>query len=373
MSIPVLLTALLALLSIPPDVHAHGYLSSPRARNWVARQEGREWDHQSLNRKPTSSTCGRSPSSGINYDITPGPRIEATYSCGQTIDLSVTLTAHHKGHFQFKACPISPGQAATQACFDARKLRFISGHGANFDPNYPERAYIPPAPPGTQASNGSGLWNYQYRFQLPAGVSGDLVLLQWHYITANSCLPPGYDRYQFPAGWHPGNLGACQSLPLDGSVGGALPEQFWNCAEVRITNNCQGGPTPTPPTTPTTPTTPTMPTTTTGTLGDWVQCSSNSQCRNGCCSSMYSGGVLKCTPLSGGFNPSICMAGTGPPPAPTPPTPTPPTTGSLGDWVQCSKNSQCRNGCCSGMYSGGVLKCTPLSGGVFNPSICTAV
>jgi len=84
MSIPVLLTALLALLSIPPDVHAHGYLSSPRACNWVARQEQREWDPQSLNRKPASATCGRSPSSGINYDITPGPRIEATYSCGQT-------------------------------------------------------------------------------------------------------------------------------------------------------------------------------------------------------------------------------------------------------------------------------------------------
>jgi hypothetical protein len=195
----------------------------------------------------------------------------------------------------------------------------------------------------------------------PVGVSGDLVVLQWHYITANRCLPPGYDRYQFPAGWHPGNLPVCQSLPLDGSVGGALPEQFWNCAEVRITNNCQGGPTPTPQTTPTPPT-PTPPTT--GTLGDWAQCSSNSQCRNGCCSGQYSGGVLKCTPLSGGFNSAICTAGTGP---------TPPTTGSLGDWAQCSRNSQCMNGCCSGMYSGGVLKCTPLSGGVFNPSICTAV
>jgi hypothetical protein len=73
-----------------------------------------------------------------------------------------------------------------------------------------------------------------------------------------------------------------------------------------------------PTTTPTTPTTPTSPTT--GSLGDWEQCSSNSQCMNGCCSGMYSNGVLKCTPLSGGFNPNICMAG------PTPPSPTPPTT-----------------------------------------------
>jgi mannan endo-1,4-beta-mannosidase len=130
----------------------------------------------------------------------------------------------------------------------------------------------------------------------------------------------------------------------------------------------QSGTIPPPTATPPTPTPPT-----TGSLGDWAQCSSNSQCRNGCCSGMYSGGVLKCTPLSGGFNPNICMAGSGPTPAPPPPTPTPPTTGSLGDWAQCSRNSQCRNGCCSGRYSGGVLKCTPLSGGVFNPSICTAV
>jgi hypothetical protein len=32
MSIPVLVTALLALLSLPTDVHVHGYLSSPRSR-----------------------------------------------------------------------------------------------------------------------------------------------------------------------------------------------------------------------------------------------------------------------------------------------------------------------------------------------------
>ena len=146
-------------------------------------------------------------------------------------------TAHHKGHFTFKACPISSGQQPTQACFDANRLRFISGHGANFDPNYPDRAYIPPAPPGTQAANGSGRWDYQYRFQLPAGLSGDRVLLQWYYMTANSCTPDGYDRYNFPSGWHPGNLGACEYIPSDGEnypgSGRRLPEQFWNCAEVR--------------------------------------------------------------------------------------------------------------------------------------------
>ncbi len=43
-------------------------------------------------------------------------------------------------------------------------------------------------------------------------------------------------------------------------------------------------------------------------LGDWAQCSSNSQCSNGCCSNAAVADVFICTPLSGDFNPSICTA-----------------------------------------------------------------
>ncbi|KAL7568968.1 hypothetical protein ACA910_021261 [Epithemia clementina (nom. ined.)] len=91
-----------------------------------------------------------------------------------------------------------------------------------------------------------------------------------------------------------------------------------------------------------------------GSLGDWITCSTSSQCANSCCSGKYSNGVLKCTPLSSGFNPAEngCVAG---------------STTLLGDWSTCSASSQCANRCCSGMYSNGVLKCTPLSSG-FNPS-----
>lgn len=81
-------------------------------------------------------------------------------------------------------------------------------------------------------------------------------------------------------------------------------------------------------------------------LTDWTMCSASSQCNNGCCSGTYSGGVLKCTPLNGGYRADLCVGG----------------SGSLGDWTQCSASSQCRNGCCSGTYSGGVLKCTPVGG-----------
>ena len=230
MGIPVCLAAVIALLSISSNVHAHGYLKSPRSRNFVAFQDGvwspllasnplKEDQPQGANTGGTRAQCGIIE--GRNYDFPKnalggplGTKIQSCYQPGQTIDLEVYLTAHHNGHFEFKACPISPGQAPTQACFDANKLRFVSGESANFDPNYPERAYIPP--------RDAKAWNYQYKFQLPSGLSGDLVLLQWKYITANSCLPSGYDSYNFPSGWRPSASIACGPLPLEGN---GLPEQ----------------------------------------------------------------------------------------------------------------------------------------------------
>ena len=88
-------------------------------------------------------------------------------------------------------------------------------------------------------------------------------------------------------------------------------------------------------------------------LGDWSMCSTSSQCNSACCSGKYSGGILKCTPLSAGFNPTVngCVSG----------------QQLLSDWSMCSTSSQCNSACCSGKYSGGTLKCTPLSGG-FNPA-----
>ncbi len=88
-------------------------------------------------------------------------------------------------------------------------------------------------------------------------------------------------------------------------------------------------------------------------LSDWSTCSSSSQCSARCCSSKYSNGVLKCTPLGSNFNPSAngCVS----------------ASQLLSDWSTCSSSSQCSAGCCSSKYSNGVLKCTPL-GSNFNPS-----
>jgi len=200
------------------------------------------------------------------------PNIQATYTAGSIIEIEIMVTTHHSGHFEFAICPIighdddatttttNVATARTEAissptmpiptkeCFDENKLTFISdeSYGAPQDMNYPERGYLAPASianwtngdPGEQPVYGA---EYKMRFQLPtssssSSTSGDLVLLQWYYITANSCKHPGYAEYPFPAMWgkdvdlYPG-LPDCENVPEDGN---GFPEQFWNCAEIRI-------------------------------------------------------------------------------------------------------------------------------------------
>ena len=72
---------------------------------------------------------------------------QSVYAVGSTIDIESVITAHHKGHIEVKACPMSyPGEVASQACFDSHPLEFISDelYGAPKDLNYPIRAYLAP-------------------------------------------------------------------------------------------------------------------------------------------------------------------------------------------------------------------------------------
>ena len=250
-----LLAALIAAqLSIRQSVTAHGYLKTPRSRNYHASLNPVWWGGtftdpapencpQCLNVGGTAARCGLV--GDHNYDYPPNavggvlpPIIQECYNEGSIVELETILTAHHKGHFTFKACAISPGEAPTQECFDAHPLTFVADemYGATFDPLYPERAYIPRLDfPGGLQYESAGNAVFRHKFRLPQGLSGDLVLIQWHYVTGNSCLVEGYDTYDWPEGFYPGDLPQCGVIPPDGR---GVPEQFWNCAEVRISNDC---------------------------------------------------------------------------------------------------------------------------------------
>ena len=139
------------------------------------------------------------------------------------------------GHFTFKACPIIPGEVPSQSCFDKYPLKFVKDmrYNAPKDETYPDRAYI--APIGLRQIDSSGPLTgmaFKYKYKLPDGLYGENVLIQWHYLTANSCSHEGYDEYDFPdSSWRPPNTAICDPIPPDGD---GVPEQFWNCAEVKI-------------------------------------------------------------------------------------------------------------------------------------------
>lgn len=148
------------------------------------------------------------------------PAPQALYSQGGEIAVDIVLTAHHKGHFEFFACPIEPGGKATGDCFKDYPLTFVADelYGAPKDINYPTRAYI--APPSRTINDNTGVAGqfFRYRFKLPSNLSGNLVLLQWHYLTANSCKYPGYTNYSFPTDWGvmTDGLSICSDIPADG-------------------------------------------------------------------------------------------------------------------------------------------------------------
>ena len=103
-------TSLFLSLFLPFEVHSHGYVKSPRSRNWVAKEDGRwsggtsstpqvETCPHCMNRN--SNTCGKSGGNDYDYPLNalggPMPKnVQATYVQGQEIEITAVLTAHHK-------------------------------------------------------------------------------------------------------------------------------------------------------------------------------------------------------------------------------------------------------------------------------------
>ena len=258
------LNVLVASFLITSKVDAHGYVKSPRSRNFAAFEDGlwsggtqttpeKETCPHCLNRE-SGGGCGVSGGKDYNYPLNAvgGPMpiiIEEVLQMNQELKFSAVLTAHHKGHFEYKACPIKDGKEVNQACFDNHPLEYVEDmlYSAPKDPNFPERAYIPLSDHSTEKDT-SGSYIYTHIYKLPEDLVGDAVLIQWHYVTANSCLPEGYNDYTWPEGFYPGNLPTCGPLPADGN---GTPEQFWNCINVKIESDASP---PSPTSTPVAPT-----------------------------------------------------------------------------------------------------------------------
>jgi len=121
--------------------------------------------------------------------------IQETYVEGSIVDLESALTAHHKGHIELRGCAIEYGEVAQQSYFDDNPFVFIEDnlYEATPDANYPERAYLPLASHPKYVKDQG--YVHSHKYQLPLGLVGVLILIQWRYVTANTCLLIGYDQY----------------------------------------------------------------------------------------------------------------------------------------------------------------------------------
>jgi len=147
----------------------------------------------------SNSVCGQVQNggpNGRNYD-TYSSGVQATYQSGQIMNVVVDITVYHFGHFEFSICPVgTTGGTPTQDCFRRNKLRIVRDvlHNAPLDPNYPERAMMPPMSFGMR---------YSYDVALPSTLTQGNYVLKWMYISGNSCIAEGYNRYPFPSSWGP--------------------------------------------------------------------------------------------------------------------------------------------------------------------------
>mmetsp|Transcript_32272 Transcript_32272/g.47706 ORF Transcript_32272/g.47706 Transcript_32272/m.47706 type:complete len:635 (+) Transcript_32272:70-1974(+) len=372
--------ALLALVGME-HVNGHGYVHSPRSRNWFAVEEGvqgvdivglpdKEYCPDCLNTNELpNGICGK-PAAGSSYteyldsDGNEMPWIsQETYIAGQQITVKQTFTAHHYGHVFLSACDL--GKQSKQDCFDNPNnwLEFVNDNFYNMpkDNSHPERGYLK-----------RGFMEHEMVFKLPDNVSGDQVLIQWRYITANSCLPEGYHNYfnsfigdpnynVVTEDWKGPNMQNCDKYPQDGSKpDGGAPEQFWNCVEVTIN---PGTPTPPPVPTPPTPPPTASPVSTPAPVpivpnpsgipfpccswySDFCEQPDNTWCHEsksnceGSCSGVYRDPYSQPPPTPTGPNPTA--------PTPVPPTASPPTNIPTTGIPCCSINlKDCMSWCSS--------------------------
>merc|ERR1712106_157067 len=200
-----------------------------------------EYCYHCLNAKAENEVCGTTSTNNYDewVDISNNPipwNSQATYTEGEIITIGSFLSTNHKGHQDVFICA---DDNPTQECFEEHPLEFIEDltSGAPKDPNYPNRGMYAP-----------DVQDFVHTFRLPEGVTGDRVMMQWRYVTANSCVPPGYLDCPFPKpDWLGGDTSTCL-YPLDptGARCTGCPEQFWNCAEITILPSNPATPTPPP-------------------------------------------------------------------------------------------------------------------------------
>ncbi|KDO22779.1 hypothetical protein SPRG_12207 [Saprolegnia parasitica CBS 223.65] len=202
------------------QTEAHGRMVMPPHRGYIGRLPAFKdipinYSDNGLNAGGIGGTkggkhgvCGdpfngaRDHETGGMYGLFPklgSKAIGACYKPGQTLDLNIQITANHKGFFEFGICKLNgKGDKETEECFQTLT-----------QPNG-EKQWPLPA--------GNDFFKMQYNLPKDLKCDGDShCVLRWWYAGGNN---PG--------------------VGIDGQ------EQFWNCADIYISDSCGSDPKPSP-------------------------------------------------------------------------------------------------------------------------------
>lgn len=263
------LTVLLMFLN---GIDGHAYLSSPKSRNFVARlppftpateycphclsgggpgeiSGGETYPYpETITSSARHGLCGDPALSNQRY-LSTGD-VQATYESSSIVTFEVTVSTHHRGVMRFFLCDLSttPDNQVTQECLFANPLErdpsdvFISPPDSR--PEYNGRYYLEPrcAKDLTDSvythplEGPNSTWSYQQgqkvrmRYKLPENLTCTQCVLQWFWVTGNTCNIPGIKTHTYPstfsdcsgdgpgAGWYSSVLSDC---------GESYPEEFW--------------------------------------------------------------------------------------------------------------------------------------------------
>jgi hypothetical protein len=240
---------ILAAFIAVPEVKAHGYLAIPKSRNYLHNSN---YCPHCLNAGGVGLTKGtgvypQSGPHGICGDPAPNAikeheaggkfatgEITGVYEEGGFIHLAAAMSTYHKGLIEYRICrfrssgnPAEEKAALTEACLEAHVLKQADVTGAQepngrfyFLGNHSDNGYYPPK-------------LFHHTFQLPSGLvcdgASEKCVLQMHWITGNTCNDP-----RIPTEYRLKYLNTC-------GVYGSWPEEFFNCADIKIVAKGIGG------------------------------------------------------------------------------------------------------------------------------------
>ena len=172
-------------------VSAHGYLIKPAGRPSAWRvgyktpinyNDMEMWCGGLTIKRANNGRCGicGDPYNGTRASevpdgkwVTKPPTLTGDYGQGDWINVTVNLTAAHKGYFVFRLCPSQSDEIeVTQECLNQHPLEIL------INSSIPEKRYKYYL--GNQSPN-----LYNFTLKLPANLTCSRCVLQWDYTCGN--------------------------------------------------------------------------------------------------------------------------------------------------------------------------------------------